>query len=224
MRQAASPWRRWTVAVALTVAVAVILAIAGLIHRFKSPARNSIIEAAAAATPDAAALLLEANDVANRVVERFPESPRALAVMAQAHALFGGTDDAIQLWEQCIRLDPQDSEACFQVGSLAQGAGDQAKAAEYFQKAARLDPGSSIIPVEAARALMDLGKLEEAAAVLERREAASRRPFRWAPSTPTPITGWPPPAAGWATGRSRPNTPRNSRPSRPGTNRRTATC
>jgi tetratricopeptide (TPR) repeat protein len=156
------------VAVALTVAVAVILAIAGLIHRFKSPARNSIIEAAAAATPDAAALLLEANDVANRVVERFPESPRALAVMAQAHALFGGTDDAIQLWEQCIRLDPQDSEACFQVGSLAQGAGDQAKAAEYFQKAARLDPGSSIIPVEAARALMDLGKLEEAAAVLEK--------------------------------------------------------
>ena len=170
VRQTASPRRWWTVAVALKVSVLVVAisAIASVLYRFKSPPGNAITKAAAAATPDVGVLFLEANDVANRLVQRFPESPRALGVMALAHSLFGAPDDAIQLWERCIERDPDYSEAYFEVGSLAQGSGDHAKAVEHFQKAAQLDPGSSVLPIETARALMDLGKLEQAAAVLEK--------------------------------------------------------
>lgn len=162
--------RRRTLLIAGSVsAVVLALSVVTLIsrsHRRRRP--SAIAEAASTSSPEIAALLREADDVANRLLERFPDSQEAVNVMARLHYRVGKTEEAFKWWQACVELDPGYTEAYSAMGAIAQENGDFAQAVDLCGKAAELDPRSSSIPVHLAESLMRLGKPEEAVQVLEK--------------------------------------------------------
>lgn len=132
------------------------------------PAHNAIAEVAADATPEVAALLREANQVANRLLREFPESPEAVHVMARLYYRFGKAEEGVQLSQRCLELDPNFGPAYHAIGVSAMENGEYQKAADYLREAIELDPGASAFPVQLAEVLINQGKLEEAVEVLEK--------------------------------------------------------
>lgn len=72
---------------------------------------------------------------------------RALAKQAQAQALKGHTDEAIELYRQALETWIRVETAWNNLGKLLQAKGDYAAAAEAFQRAADQSPGDAR-PVE----------------------------------------------------------------------------
>lgn len=72
---------------------------------------------------------------------------RALAKQAQAQALKGHTDEAIELYSQALQRWNRVETAWNNLGKLLQAKGDYAAAAEAFQRAADQSPGDAR-PVE----------------------------------------------------------------------------
>ncbi|HUT92696.1 MAG TPA: tetratricopeptide repeat protein [Thermoguttaceae bacterium] len=164
----AAPARRGRrLGVALLVALVGLGALLLVYRRDRASHPNTIADGAPDARPEVAALLREAGQVADRLVERFPNSPDALDAMAWAHHRFGKTQEAVAYWEKCVELDPGSASAHHSLGLIAQEGGDLAAAAEHFRKAARLDPDSSRHYAAWGESLMSMGELEEAARVLE---------------------------------------------------------
>ena len=159
--------RRRRLGVALLVALLALGALLLVYRRGGTGYPNTIADAASEARPEVAVLLREAGRVADRLVERFAYSPDALDAVACAHLRFGKTQEAVAYWEKCLELDPGSASAYYSLGSVAQAAGDLAKAAEHFRKAAELDPDSSRHFAAWGETLMSMGELEEAARVLE---------------------------------------------------------
>ncbi|NQT16131.1 MAG: tetratricopeptide repeat protein [Planctomycetes bacterium] len=150
-------------------AAALALALITLVpHGHRSGPPNAMADVASSAAPEVAAVMREADEVASRLIERFPNSPDALHVMAQLHNRFGRNEEAVQWWQACVTLDPAFGAAYREIGIIAQENGDFAQAADLFRKAADQDPSSSSIPAHLAEALVSLGKLEEAVGVLEK--------------------------------------------------------
>ena len=161
-------WRSWRTAAEVLVLLVGLVAVALVYWPGGSTHPNTIADGAADAKPEVAALLREAGQIVDRLVERFPDSPDALDTIAWAHQLFGKTREAAAYWERCLELDPNSASAYYSLGSLAQDGGDMAKAAEYFREAARLEPDSSRHYARLAESLLNSGELDEAARVLEK--------------------------------------------------------
>jgi tetratricopeptide (TPR) repeat protein len=119
------------------------------------------------APPEIAALVGEAAKIADRLVERFPEDPDSVAVMAWLHFRFGKSEEAVRYWRRCLELNPGYGQAHFWIGSVARDRGDHQQAAESFRKARELDPGAPQLSVHLAQALMNQGKMDEAIEVLQ---------------------------------------------------------
>lgn len=130
------------------------------------------------APPEVATLVREAIDVAHDLVERFPDDPDALNVMAWVHFRFGGSDEAVAYWQKCLELDPRFVDAYFSMASAARDRGDHEQAAEYFRKAWELDPAWPSLAEHLAEALMNLGRLDDAADVLEQNIKTHPRAMR----------------------------------------------
>jgi len=140
-----------------------------VVFRGHAPGPPSVIgDVASSASPEVAAFMREADEVATRLIERFPNSPDAMHMMAQLHNRFGKNEEAVQWWQACVELDPGFSVAYREMGVIAQENGDFDLAADLLGKAAAHDPASSSIPALLAESLMSLGKLEEAVRVLEK--------------------------------------------------------
>ncbi len=152
-------------ALAATAIVAACLS-AYVVTRPSNP--SAVAEAAALATPDVAALLLEADDVAGGVVAVFPGDPRAYHILAWLHSRYGKADEAARCWQRSAELDPSWAVPHFSMGLIAEEHGQQRRAAECFGRAAELDPQSPVYPVYHARVLTERGDLSQAAAVLEK--------------------------------------------------------
>ena len=145
--QAAGPARRrrpaWRTAVGLLVLLAGLGAVFLVYRRDGASYPNTIAEGAADAQPEVAALLQEASQVVDRLLERFPDGVEALDAIAWAHQRFGKTQEAVAYWEKCVELDPRFASAHHSLGLVAQTGGDLATAVGCFRKAAELDPGAS---------------------------------------------------------------------------------
>ena len=125
-------------------------------------------------------LVREATDAAGRLVDRFPENPESIDVLARLQARFGNSAEAVGAWERCLQLDPSYLAAYYGMGSAAVGKEHFGQAADCFRKALELDPASPRAPIDLANALMNLGKLHEVVAVLEKstnRNRGSMPPF-----------------------------------------------
>lgn len=112
-------------------------------------------------------LIGEAVRAAHRLVDRFPDDPASLDVLARLQHYFGNSAEAIDAWKQCLRLDPSFVDAYYGIGSAATNRQQYDQAAECYRRALALDPASPKAPIDLAYALMSQGDLREVVAVLE---------------------------------------------------------
>ena len=110
----------------------------------------------------------EAMRVAGQVVEDCPHAPEPLDQMARLQYTFGKADGAVQLWQQCLELDPDFVDAYYGMGYVAWEKGEYAGAAQLFAEVSVRSPDDARIPFLLGDALMKQGKMKEAVAVLER--------------------------------------------------------
>ena len=162
--------RRRGLRIGAVVCVAVVgLAMLAVVFRYGGARHDSALgDLAIGKSPEVAALLREAASVVDQLVERFPDDPDSLDVMAWFHFRFGKSDEAVAYWQKCVELNPEFAEAYSRIGSIARDSGEHEKAADCFRKALELEPGSPNFPVHLAQALMKMGKLEEAIGVLQK--------------------------------------------------------
>ncbi|MGQ9575086.1 MAG: tetratricopeptide repeat protein [Thermoguttaceae bacterium] len=118
--------------------------------------------------PEVAAVAEEAEQVARRVVKRFPHRAEAHDVMALAHYRFGRTAEAAKSWKTCTELNPNYTAAYYWLARCAFDKEQYEEAAANDRRACELEPNSVIYPVHLARSLMFLGKFQEAASVLQK--------------------------------------------------------
>ncbi len=156
----------WLRIVALLVLAGLIVTLV-LVNRKEPRPKTAIALEADESTPEMAALLREIDELANSLVEQFPESPEAWEVMARAHYRLGKSQDAEKYWQQCIDMKSDFCPAIHSIGLLNLETGNHAKAVEYFRRALELEPESPAFSVELAQALMADGQAAEAAKVLE---------------------------------------------------------
>jgi len=156
--------RRWAVLVLLAaVAGAGLLAIC-LPSR---PGFRARAVSAVDAAPHMAPILLDAEQVVNRLLDDFPLSPHALEVLVLFQLRFGTPEEAVATCRRCLELDQDFSPAYYWLGTLAAQRGEHAEAAAALRNAARLDPESVDVVMQLAQSLMQLGAAGEAIAVLE---------------------------------------------------------
>lgn len=110
--------------------------------------------------------LQECRDVAAEVCRRYPNTPDALTVLARAQETEGKYAEARKTWGRCVELAPGCLDAHEGVMKLTWRQGDHARVAELARRTLTFGP-SHMASNYLARALMELGKPEEAAQVLE---------------------------------------------------------
>ncbi len=168
----ASSATRWGRLLIVSVLISVVVAIAIVIGRelwFAKPhIHTAIAKAAETASPDVAALLREIDGVVCQLVERYPDSPEALDVMARMHHFFGETDEALRYWKECLKIDPKFTPAYHSIGVMFLEIGKHPQAVEYFRKGWKLEPNSPVFSVELAQALVASGQVKQAVDVLRR--------------------------------------------------------
>lgn len=117
--------------------------------------------------PEVAEVLYEMDDVARQLAIDFPQSPGAVFVIGQIHKDFGKTEAAIELWHECIELDPAFGGAYGSIGLARLEMGQHEEAEEYLAEAVQLAPDSSRFAIAWAQALLALGRTEEAVRILQ---------------------------------------------------------
>lgn len=124
----------------------------------------------------------EIAEVANRLIERYPNDPRAFTVAARERAIAGRTVEAMERFQKCLQLNPGAAEAYYGMARLEAQKGNTQRALDLMNKAFRLDPALGEDPALAeadrvfAQELMNAGRIAEAAEVLEARIARASRP------------------------------------------------
>lgn len=171
--QSAAWSARWLVALILAAlaaaAIAALLLLPGWfawVSALEGPS-SDLAETAAKTRPEIASLIFEAEKAALAIVRKFPQSADAMHALAYVHYRFGRAEKAIEYWQRCIELNPGFVPAYVSMGTLRQESGDPAAAETHFRKAKQLAPHSSVIPVQLAEALINQGKLAEAAELLQ---------------------------------------------------------
>jgi Flp pilus assembly protein TadD len=106
-------------------------------------------------------------EVAERLVDAFPDCPEAHHVLGTVHQRHRNEAGAVQLWEKCLQLNPRFADAHYSLGRLAFTKGDYATAETHLRRAMELDPRSAVIPLQLGETLMPRGQFAEAVEVLE---------------------------------------------------------
>lgn len=103
-----------------------------------------------------------------------PDDPVAMAVQGQILDMKGETQQGIQLLEGAIRLNPGDSEAIFQLGSIHDRAKHPRQAAQYFAEDVAITPSDARAWDYLALNLEPLGELDRAQQAYKRGLAENR--------------------------------------------------
>lgn len=113
-------------------------------------------------------LAAEAKEVADRLLERFPDSPPALTLGGSVYYAFGDETAAERCWEKCFTIDADFAPAWHRMGEAAWEHGEYDKAASHLRRAIDADPGlNRTLAFILADSLMSFGNTEEAINVLE---------------------------------------------------------
>lgn len=187
-------FRRWAIGLVLAAAALIVAAMVGVRYfATEEPAAESRLLApsvplAASRAPPALrptislpdveaeataeALQRETREVANRLRDRWPDSPEALHVAAIVHAMLRETAEAERLWQRSIELDPRGTQYYVNLAAIAIDRGNSELARATLQQA--LDKGCTSADVyhHLALALTNLGRCEEAAEVAAKGLAA----------------------------------------------------
>jgi len=111
-------------------------------------------------------ILRDARRTANLLVERFARDPHTLHVAAQLRYQLGETTAAVQLWQDCLRLDSHDVEAQVAIGTFLFESGEFAEAERVLLAAVLQAPANSRAAYLLASSLLNQGKLDETVEVL----------------------------------------------------------
>jgi tetratricopeptide (TPR) repeat protein len=119
-------------------------------------------------------LIADGKRLADRLVEAFPEDPRALTLGAQIQFALGNSTQAVAWWERSVKLDPRYAEAW---GGLAEShweRGDFEQAVRCMQHVRETNPqlADERIYVQ-VDSLLNLDRTQEAIALLDSRTQAS---------------------------------------------------
>lgn len=108
----------------------------------------------------------ECQEVAAEISQRYPNTPYALAILAQSQAIQGKHVDAMKSWEKCLESDPGFVDGYQGMIELAARDGDFAKAVEIGRRALAVTR-SMVVCNTLANSLLRLDKPQEAVQVLE---------------------------------------------------------
>lgn len=108
------------------------------------------------------ALIEEATQVADRLVESFPDDCDAHEVRARILFLLGRNAEASGSWERSLELNPEYAYGYHGLGLIAAKEGEYEKAVTLQRKALTHVPGFSEAAHKLCDALLKLGKIEEA--------------------------------------------------------------
>ncbi|RCS54910.1 hypothetical protein DTL42_02570 [Bremerella cremea] len=112
-------------------------------------------------------LRAEAEFVANRLRQNYPDRAEALHVAAMMSAQFSQSAEAEELWKQCIALDPLDPRYYINFAAVAMDRGDSELAAETLRKAYKAGVTSPDLMHHLGVALNKTGKADEAEKVIK---------------------------------------------------------
>src|SRR6266705_2677557 len=105
---------------------------------------------------------MRADALSAAAVDKNQDEPAALALRGQILAMKGQSSEGQTLLEKAVRLDPDDPEAQFQLGTIYDTAKAASRAVEHFRKAATLNPHNARAWDYLALNLEPLGDLEGA--------------------------------------------------------------
>lgn len=114
-----------------------------------------------------AGLAEEARTLGAWIGARHPDRPQATALAATIAAERGDQESAAALWQTHLERHPESAEGWYRLGLYAVKEGRDAEAAEWLERARRLDPTLPDIQGHLGRCLLKLDRVDEAAIVLE---------------------------------------------------------
>ena len=115
---------------------------------------------------DALALRQEAKQLADKLVDRFPNNPAALEIKARFLMLIGETEDAKKCWLAAINVDANYAYALHGLGKVAILNSDFEQAIEYLKQSIPSQPTNADPVHDLSDAYMKIGKLDESIACL----------------------------------------------------------
>ncbi len=110
-------------------------------------------------------LELEAEYTANRLLERMPNSARAMHVSAMRQAQLHNTEEAVKLWTKCIELDPKTEQYYVNLAAAAIDRGQSNLALSTLEQAVANGLRSSDVLHHLSISLLNTGRVEEAAKI-----------------------------------------------------------
>ncbi len=105
--------------------------------------------------------------VSEELATQYPDDPAAVALRARVHFVLGETEEAVQIWQECLRRDATFPNATFGLGLVAFKSEDYETAAEMFGRIMQIDPADDRAPRYRAEALLKLNRCDESALVME---------------------------------------------------------
>lgn len=172
-RVAESRWQRGLparLAVILVLAAGITVAVA--LHLGQRQREIVVVDVLPGADPAIAAVVHEATEVVETLIERVPDQANSWHVLGSFYYEFGKLDASVECWEKCLQLAPDFAEGHYWLGVAARDRGRNDEAVEWFRKALRGAPGETQVSVHLAQTLIDLGDMQEAIKVLEENRAA----------------------------------------------------
>ncbi len=110
----------------------------------------------------------EAIEVAEQLLQRYPNSSDALALMGTVYDHQGKTAEATAHWQACLKIDPERADVYAALASVALEQDEYDRAVELSRQAAKLAPGAAGSYRDLGRALIAQGQVAEAVEVLRR--------------------------------------------------------
>lgn len=123
--------------------------------------------------------------------------PRSTALTQQAQSLLAGgqLDQATDLLESALAVDPRNRSAYVTLGRVAQAQKLPGKAVRFYSEALKLDPNDPNALGGEGEAFVDRGAVERAKLVLDRLKTVCRAPCPQASALAAAIAKGPPPEA-----------------------------
>lgn len=109
----------------------------------------------------------ECEYVSNELLNVLPDQPMAMHVRAILSAQVHRTEEATELWQKCIELDPKTEQYYVNLATLALDRGDSELAYSTLEKARTQGLVSQDLRHHMCVALTNLGRLEEAVQIAE---------------------------------------------------------
>ena len=131
-------------------------------------ARPTVVLPSQAADVPAEELRTELFQLGEKLLAQFPKVPEALHVVAGLYADLQRVTEAERIWQDCIRLSPENVGPYVGLATAAMEQGKDEEAVATLQRGLAAGCTSPELDHQLAAALTKLGRLDEAAKVLQR--------------------------------------------------------